>query len=336
MDYWTLFQALPRPSAAAAYTIDNSMSSVRIARSYANRPALIMVMSDEGHSLTPRRLANLTFTPPTEMLVARTDGTVEHSRFAVLECVADDPELGRYFCRVLSAFFAEGDVAASEASLAAELERLLDGIAALFRSLRRPGKTTVQGLWAELAIILWASTPERAISAWHSEATQLHDFGVGAFRLEVKSTEKKLREHFFRLDQLSSATAGATIIASLMLQRSSHGPSVFELVNDISAQVGHEAARRLETIVADSLGEAWRDADTDDLRFDLAATKATLRCYRVEDIPQVPQPLPVGVKSVSFSADLSASPDVPLADVRVLAPFYAELLPAEASARASA
>ncbi len=330
MDFWTLFQALPKPSSAAAFTIDNNTSSVRIARSFANHPALIIAMVDDGDSLTPRRLANLTFTPPTEMLVARTDGSVEQARFAVLECTAEDPELGRYFCRVLSAFFVDGDVPASGASMATELERVLDGIAALFRSLRRPGKTTVQGLWAELAIIRWASAPERAISAWHSEVTQLHDFGVGAFRLEVKSTEKKLREHFFRLDQLISATAGATIIASLMLQRSSHGPSVFELVTDLAEQVGREAAMRLETIVADSLGEAWRDADTDDVRFDLDATKATLRCYRVDDVPQVPQPLPIGVKSVSFSSDLSASPDLPLADARVLAQFYADLLPPEA------
>jgi Putative PD-(D/E)XK family member, (DUF4420) len=321
MDFWTAFQSLPRPSEAAAFTIDNSTSSVRIARSFANHPALIIITVDDGHGLTPRRLANLTFTPTTEMVVARADGSIERARFAVLECIAGDPELGRYFCRVLSAFFGEGSVSMGE------LERVLDGIAALFRSLRSPGKTTVQGLWAELAIIRWASVPERAISAWHSEVMQLHDFGVGAYRLEIKSTEKKLREHLFRLDQLSSATAGATIIASLMLQRSSHGPSVFELVADIAAKVGPEAAMRLETIVAASLGEAWRDADTDDMRFDLNAARATLRCYRVDDIPQVPQPLPIGVKSVSFSSDLSASPDLPLADVRTLAPFYADVLP---------
>jgi Putative PD-(D/E)XK family member, (DUF4420) len=331
MDFWTQFQALPRPSSAAAFTVGNGTSSVRIARNFANHPALIIAMVDGGSGLTPRRLANLTFTPPTEMLVARSDGSVEHARFAVLECVAEDPELGRYFCRVLSAFFVDGDAPASSASMATELERVLDGIAALFRSLRRPSKTTVQGLWAELATIRWASAPERAISAWHSEVTQLHDFGVGAFRLEIKSTEKKLREHFFRLDQLNSATAGATIIASLMLQRSLHGPSVFELVTDIVALVGHESAMRLETIVADSLGEGWRDADTDDVRFDLDAARATLRCYRVDAIPQVPQPLPVGVKSVSFSSDLSGAPDLPLADARRLASFYAELLPPEAS-----
>jgi hypothetical protein len=321
MDFWTVFEALPRPSAAAAFTIDSNTSTVRIARSSANHPALIIVTGDDGHDLTPRRLANLTFTPPTEMVVAHTDGSIEHARFAVLECVAEAPELGRYFCRVLSAFFGEGSLSL------AELERVLDGIASLFRSLRRAGKTTVQGLWAELAIIRWASAPDRAISAWHSDVTQLHDFGVGAYRLEIKSTEKRLREHFFRLDQLSSATSGATIIVSLMLQRSSQGASVFDLVADIAAQVGPEAAMRLETIVADSLGEAWRDADTDDVRFDLNATKATLRCYRVEDVPQVPQPLPVGVKSVSFSSDMSASPDLPLVDVRTLAPFYDEVLP---------
>lgn len=331
MDFWTRFQTLPKPSAATAFAIDNSTASVRIARSFMNHPALIISMPDDGDNLAPRRLANLTFTPPRAMRVARADGSVEDARFAVLECISDDPELERYFCRVLSAFFVEGEAPESGESMAAELERVVDGVSSLFRSLRRPGKTTVQGLWAELAIIAWASATEHAISAWHSEATQLHDFGVGAFRLEIKSTEKRLREHFFRLDQLSSASAGATIIASLMLCRSAHGPSVFELVAGIATRVGREAGVRLECIVADCLGEAWRDADTDDMRFDLDATRQTLRCYRVEDIPQVPQPLPIGVKSVSFSSDLSASPESPLADVRLLAPFFADLLPAPAS-----
>jgi len=324
MDLWRTYLALPRPSSAAAYTIEHGAGAVRVARSYDNHPALVIATKGEG--LTRRRLANLTFAPPLEMMVSRADGISEHAHFAVLECTADDSDLERYFCRAVGTFFA-GLGEATTAPTAEEIEQTLDSVTALFRALNRAPRQSVKGLWAELAVLAWAHAPDVAISAWHSDPTDIHDFALGSHRLEIKATQAKLREHHFRLDQLNSATAGATIIASLMLQQTSHGMSVFDLVAQIEDRVGDEAAARLETIVAESLGRDWRDADADDVRFDLDATRRTLRVYRAEDIPTVLQPLPAGIKRVEFVADLSNAREIPLDQAHALAPLYADLLP---------
>lgn len=325
MDLWSTYRALPRPSSEAAYTIAHGAGALRIARSFSNRPALLIATTST--ELTPRRLANIRFVPPIEMLVAHADGRSEHAYYAVLVCTADDAELERYFCRVVSSFFGEVGDASVAAPSAEDVERTLDGITTLFSALSRAPKQSVQGLWAELAIVAWAHSPGVAISTWHSEPTDIHDFALGAHRLEVKSTLSNLREHHFRLDQLGATTIGETVIASLMLQQASHGVSVFDLVEQIGVLVGHEALERVETIVAESLGRDWREADADDVRFDLDATKQTLRFYRAGDVPSVPQPLPVGIKRVQFVADLSNACELPLEEARALAPVYSEILP---------
>ena len=286
MDLWGKYRALPRPSSEAAYTIAHGTGALRIARNYANQPALLIATTNGG--LTPRRLANIMFVPPLEMVVAHTDGTSEHAHFAVLTCTANDAELARYFCRVVSSFF-------GDASMTEDVERTLDGITTLFSALSRTPRQSAQGLWAELAVIAYAHRPEVAISVWHSELSDLYDFALGAHRLEVKSTLGKLREHHFQLDQLGTATTGQTVVASLMLRQTSHGTSIFELAEQIGGRVGGEVRARLEVIIAESLGRDWREADADDVRFDLNATKQTLRFYRAGDLPSVPQPLPVGL-----------------------------------------
>jgi hypothetical protein len=325
MDLWSTYRALPRPSSEAAFTVAHGAGALRIARSHANHPALLLATNEGG--LTPRRLAKLTFVPPVEMVVARADGGSERARFAVLICTADDVDLERYFCRVLGVFFGEVGAASVHAPTAGEVERTLDGITTLFSALHRAPKQSVQGLWGEVAIVAWAKDPEMAISAWHSELTDLHDFALGSHRLEVKSTSSKLREHYFQLDQLSSATTGKTVVASLMLQQTPQGLSVFDVAEKIRERVGDGATARLESIIAECLGRDWRDADADDVRFDLDATRKTLRLYRAEDVPSVAQPLPAGIKRVQFVSDLSNAHELPLVEARALAPLYTDILP---------
>lgn len=325
MDLWSIYRALPRPSTEAAFTIATGAGALRIARSYSNQPALLIATTGSG--LSPRRLANLTFAPPLEMIVDRADGGSERARYAVLICTAGDADLERYFCRVLGAFFVEVLTASQTAPTADDVEHTLDGITKLFSALHRAPKQSVQGLWAELAIVAWAREPEVAISAWHSVPNALHDFALGSHRLEVKSTLAKLREHHFQLDQLGTSTSGSTVIASLMLHQRSDGLSVFDLADQIGGRIGDESRTRLETIIADCLGRDWRDADADDLRFDVVATKQTLKLYLAEDIPTIPQPLPEGIKRVEFLSDLSKANELPFANACILAPLYCALLP---------
>ncbi len=325
MDLWSTYRALPAPSSGASYTVAHGSGALRLARSSANQPALLIAATGEG--MAPRRLANLTFEPPREMLVDRTDGSSLFARYALLVCTSADVELERYFCRVIGAFFGNVGDDTVTAPSAQEVERTLDRITALFSALSRAPKQSVQGLWAELAFIAWARDPEVAISAWHSDPTDLHDFSLGSYRCEVKSSLSKLREHHFRLDQLNAATSGETIIASILLQQASDGLGVFDLAGQIGARVGSGATARLETIIGRCLGLDWREADADDLRFDPGAARQTLRLYRAGDVPSVHQPLPTGIKRVQFVADLSSVIELPFHQVRALGPLYADLLP---------
>jgi len=253
------------------------------------------------------------------------DGAHHRVNLAVLECRTTDPELGEYFFRMVRAVLLDNPNTTTEQGF----ESALDALVTLFRALERTGTTTIQGLWAELAIILWSKDPLAALSSWHSSPRALHDFSAGSFRLEVKSSSRRLREHQFALDQLATLGEGVTLVASLLLDETNDGSSVPDLVKAIATRIGSESAARLETIVADSLGNAWRDAI--DIRFSVDGALTSLRLYPAERIPSLPQPIPPEVKDVHFTVDLSGTAPLDLADARGRGQLFEKLLPPKVS-----
>lgn len=222
---------------------------------------------------------------------------------AVLECRSSDELLAEHFFRIASALLIDGSGAPTEEAV----EQAIDAIVTLFRAIQRPGERTIQGLWGELAIIAWAPEPKKALAAWHSSPRALHDFSAGNERLEVKSTARELREHSFRLEQLSRHGGAQTVVASFLLTAMDDGLSVNDLVRQITERVGGgEPERRLVTMVAQSLGAEWRDADL--VRFDSHSARERLRLYLAEQIPSVASPVPIEVKDVRFVVDLSSVP----------------------------
>ena len=214
--------------------------------------------------------------------MARITGRISRS------CNAEqlEADLGAYFFRIVNSVLLNDPNASTEEGF----ENALDTVVSLFRALQRPGLRTVEGLWAELAVILWAADPVAAMSAWHSSPRALHDFSAGSFRLEVKASLSGLREHAFLLDQLETLGGGATVAASILLDETAGGASVFNLVEAIGTRIGIESAARLQTIVANSLGSGSREAGQ--IQFSLEGARASLRLYRGEDVPTVLQPLP--------------------------------------------
>lgn len=147
-------------------------------------------------------------------------------------------------------------------------------------------------------------------------------------RLEVKSTSQELREHAFLLEQLTQQQAGGqTLVASMLLEESPFGVSVLELQDVIVRRLGSasEPRRRLETIVADSLGAAFDEAHQ--VKFVLDTARDSLLLFNANQIPCVAPP-PPEVKRVQFTVDLSTTPPVSLEDSRQLATFFGDLLPA--------
>lgn len=321
MSLWDAFASLPRPSAAGFFAVEHGERRFRVGRSYENHPALLIEFDEPKPLSLARRLVNLSYSPPAAVDIAGNDGIHHRVVLAVLECRTADPDLGEYFFRIARAILLDDPSAATEQGF----ENALDALVTLFRGLQRTGTRTIQGLWAELAIILWSGEPLAALSSWHSSPRALHDFSAGSFRLEVKSSSRRLREHTFVLDQLAALGEGATIVASLLLDETDDGSSVFDLLRAIAARTGAEPAARLETIVADSLGNSWRDAI--DTRFSVDGALSGLRFYAAEDIPTIPQPLPAAIKDVHFTVDLSGTPFLELEDARSRCDLFAQILP---------
>lgn len=323
MGRWDTFLTLPAPTTPGAYSVDGAGGACLVARSHEGFPAVLLRFQGDADGSAPRRLANIRYAPPRSIELTRDGRVIEQAHLATLECRTTDAELGAYFFRVVGALILDGDGLLDEG----QFDSALDAVVTLFRALQRPGIRSVQGLWAELALIATSSDPRGALAAWHSDPHQLHDFAVGSYRLEVKGTLKAIREHAFLLDQLSSMSPGTTLVASMMLVETDDGVSVADLVGAVVERIGTgtEAARRLEVIVADSLGQGWRDSG--DFRLSLEHARRSLRIYRAENVPTIPQPVPLAVRDVRFVADLSDVVPVALPVAQALAPALAPLLP---------
>jgi hypothetical protein len=313
---------LPRPANPGEYALAASPHWYRAAKTQEGYPAVAAAFAIRSTAPTARRFELVTYHPPRPLRIVgdRGESTQE---IAILECRTTDPSLIEYFYRLTLTFLEQEEASQSESSF----EKALDSLAELFSALRKPGFRAVQGLWAELAAIAWARDPSTALTSWHSRPRALHDFASGDSRLEVKSTLKKMREHDFRLEQISTQQGGTTLVASIMLQERDDGASVFDLAEVIrsSASLAPDSSVRLEAVIAVSLGSAWRDAD--DVRFDFVAARRSLKLYRALEIPSVTQPLRPEVKDVRFTSDLSAVPELPLEEASTLSPLFRAVLP---------
>jgi hypothetical protein len=317
------FRALTLPKGEGSFRLGNSVCpGCRIALSHEGHLALLIAVVQTGTS-TPRHFENLRYDPPRTLEVIGSRGSKRVERLATLVCRTTDEDLQAAFLRIAVALLNTTAVQLSET----ELETRLDEFVVLFRTLGRPATQTVQGLWCELAVVVWSRDIWTALASWHSSPAALHDFASGADRLEVKSCATGLREHALRLEQLHEAPGGRTLIASLVVHEFDAGHSVADLCDVLLARFDGdiELTRRLETVVTQSLGREWREAAT--RRFDLDDARRGLRLYDAREVPTIPQPIPAEVKHVHFVVDLSTTSDLTLANARKCSRFFKAMLP---------
>lgn len=320
-DLVATFAALPRPSAPGSYSVDSEQSNCRVGKTFDGFPAVLVSLKNANGARLQRRLANFAYFPPAAVKI-RTGTSSQTTELAIVECCTNEKRLASYFYRIVAQVLMPEADSGDEA----RFEAAIDAVITLFKSLQGPGQQTIQGLWAELAIIGFAASTAVALASWHSSPRALHDFANGSSRLEVKSTTKKLREHTFLLDQLKLGDPGDVLIASMLLTESTVGCSVFDLVSEIRNKLSStEGQNRLEQIVADSLGDSFDDVEAH--LYDLEAARLSLLFYPARDIPTCLLPLPPEVKSVSFIVDLSTTAPTSLDNARKLSMQFHDLLP---------
>lgn len=230
----------------------------------------------------------------------KTSGEVTSGTYCKFICEPTSVSLHPYFVEVLAATASIHGTTLSQS----DADEAVDAMLELFRQLDGPAKTTVVGLWGELMIIHAAKNAADFINAWHIAGTDTYDFAFSDARLEVKATERSVREHDFALAQVRGGDPGDTV-ASLLLSRSAAGVSVLGLANAIAKRIPPVAQQKLWTLVLAELGQDAEAAD--EQTFDLREALDNLRLIPAARVPapQINGDDKAFISNVRFRANIS-------------------------------
>lgn len=183
-------------------------------------------------------------------------GSVSTGCFCRFSCDPQNSTLHRYFVEILAATAEAHEGRLTQTVVDDIVEALLE----LFRKMAAPPRKTVAGLWGELLLIHAGAHPGVFVDAWHSAVTDTFDFSFLDARLEVKATERPIREHEFALKQVRGGRPG-DLIVSVRLARSSVGATVLDLTRDIASRVSLIQQEKLWRLVLETLGDGAEGAE---------------------------------------------------------------------------
>lgn len=186
---------------------------------------------------------------------------------------------------------------------AIEVAALLHRFVSLLQNLRKPNAKVIQGLWAELFVMTTQSNPGRWISGWHTDPMGLHDFVFGATRVEVKSTSSGERVHRFSHRQLFPPIGASFFLASVLVERTALGSSVFRLAEKLHPRLSPELSLVLDSGIAAALGTDYVKADQH--RFDESRARDSLRYFPLSTIPRLQADVPGGITEISYTVRVS-------------------------------
>jgi len=315
-----LYSELSIPPAgmlAARRLLDDS--AYRVATFPDGAAALLVSFEDEGLESYGSRLEHVEYRPREHVRLENPKGEIIEGLFAIVACRDADAGLRAYFFRVLSMLLDE----LGERPTAKALDESIGTVLELFRALERPGRKSVQGVWAELLLIAESAEPSTMVAAWHADPEELFDFVGSGDRLEIKSTSGPHRAHRVSLEQVAPRSDGHTLLVSCMLEHSHEGASVDDLADLVHSRLPKlsELHARLEKIIALGLGASWREVAS--ARFDRESALDGMRVFDVVDVPSVSPRFP--------SVDLSSVEPIAPDDARVLGSLFAAAFPGEGS-----
>jgi hypothetical protein len=249
-------------------------------------------------------------------------GAAREEVISLVRCASGEPELREYFVRVVGLAVRQLGIAPTRDDVSKAIRRLTE----LFSAFEQPARQTVQGLWAELAVMMFAEAPATLVLAWHGDPDESFDFAAGSTRVEVKSFQGQGRIHSFSLRQVRPGAGIDVVVASLRAERSSGGASIADLIAGLGRRIlADELMSKVELVVARSLGDSASTALS--MTFDLERARDSLLFFDACFIPSVDPVLPPGVVSVRFESLLDESSALSPADLQARGTLVRDFAP---------
>ena len=311
-----VFLGLPLPSSSSGS--DFSVASIpnggdhKIGKNWNGSACLLIHTEPEGRDRSPSvRLESIVVEHAVSARSTDIQGHTHEGVFSIVILKSNDPDLVAIFLRLGASIAAQLPGRPSVAVAA----RLIRRLVAIFQTVKRPARETVQGLWGELFVMSLSPDPGRMVTAWHAEPGQRYDFVHGGVRLDVKSASGRVRRHHFSLEQLTPPRSANLWIASLFAEPATGGTTIGDLLALLRERLPQPEHRlRIDEVAFATLGEDWSEGLGASFDYDLAVE--SLRFVAAEHVPKIDDELPRGVTNVLFCSDLDGTPLLTLNEAR--------------------
>jgi hypothetical protein len=263
---------------------------------------VVVLTPPDKHPDPPTRLRSLTLDPQVRLRLEDPNGQVVEEDRGLIALRSSDQTILEPFLAVAAAVIRLLGDNPEPGAVSAAMRRLVK----IFDR-TEPPRGSVLGLFGELCVIAASNDPASLVDAWHARVDQRFDFSADGSRLEVKTTQKDVREHVFGLPQLKPVAGATCRIASIMTTETDAGTSIGELIDKIHTRLAGDADRQVKVHqqVAAALGSDW--VLNLGHRFDQTQAEDTMVVLDPALVPQIEDP-PVGVVSVTLTVDCSEVP----------------------------
>lgn len=229
------------------------------------------------------------------------EGDKSDGVYTIVSLKSDSEDIVKYFVNTVHYLINQLALNPSFAQIKAELNNLVN----LFRSLSKPAKKTIQGLWTELLFIDQSIDTEYVIKSWHQGKNDRYDFNDGIDKVEIKSTSKNDRIHRFSLSQLQKIEDTLVIIGSTFAVETGKGKSANDLIESINKKISHPGLMlKIHNTVAETMGDNFQHIF--DIYFDYNYAINSILYFNIRDIPKISsEAVPNQITNVKFDCNLS-------------------------------
>ena len=221
--------------------------------------------------------------------------------YTIVSLKSDSEDIVKYFVNTVHYLINQLALNPSFPQIKAELNNLVN----LFRSLSKPAKKTIQGLWTELLFINQSNNIEYVIKSWHQGKNDRYDFNDGIDKVEIKSTSKSDRIHRFSLSQLQEIKDTLIIIGSTFTVETGKGINANDLIETIREKISDPSLMlKIHNTVAETMGDNFQHIF--DIYFDYNYALNSILYFNIRDIPKISSgALPSQITNVKFDCNLS-------------------------------